>query len=352
MAKRIIFCADGTWNDPASQTNVYKLFKALNFTAEQCPIYDDGVGTDGITLLRLLGGAFGEGLDKKIKDGYTRIAHLYSPADQLFLFGFSRGAYTARSLAGMIAACGLPTQNVDDNQTAQAFEAYREHDLSIRPQKLAALKQRYVMDDAEITMVGVWDTVGALGIPAIFGGIDPLRYGFLDTALHPDVKHAYHAISIDERRREFPATLWSGPPAAGQEIEQVYFTGVHCDVGGGYPETGLSDITLSWMMGKAKALGVDFDPAVYLQYANLDAKHSLDQKHESWNLKWAFPNPRSVAGNACISNSANIRLQHDSSYTPCNLKHNAGVLAPTYTVVSVVAEAGAGGQQASMAASG
>jgi hypothetical protein len=86
---------------------------------------------------------------------------------------------------------------------------------------------------------------------------------------------------------------------------------------------------------------MDFDPAVYQQYANLDAKHSLDQKHESWNLGWAFPNPRSIASNACISNSANIRLQHDASYKPCNLKQDAGVLAPTYSVVSVVAEAGA-----------
>ena len=183
MAKRIVFCADGTWNDAATNTNVYKLFKALNFTAEQCPIYDDGVGSDGNTLLKLLGGAFGDGLDQKIKDGYTRIAHLYSPGDELFVFGFSRGAYTARSLAGMIAVCGLPTQNVDDNQTEQAFDAYREHDLSKRPQKLAALKQKYAVDGAPITMVGVWDTVGALGIPAIFGGIDPLRYGFLDTTL-------------------------------------------------------------------------------------------------------------------------------------------------------------------------
>jgi len=352
MAKRIIFCADGTWNDPATHTNVYKLFKALNFTAEQCPIYDDGVGADGNTLLKLLGGAFGDGLDQKIKDGYTRIAHLYSPGDELFLFGFSRGAYTARSLAGMIAVCGLPTQNVDDNQTEQAFDAYREHDLSKRPQKLAALKQKYLVNDAPITMVGVWDTVGALGIPAIFGGIDPLRYGFLDTALHPDVKHAYHAVSIDERRREFPAALWSGPPAPGQVIEQVYFTGVHCDVGGGYSETGLSDITLSWMMGKAKALGVDFDPAVYQQYANLDAKHSLDQKHESWNLSWAFPSLRSIDSSACISNSANIRLQHDASYKPSNLNQHAGVLAPTYSVVPVVAEAGAQGPEESMAASG
>jgi uncharacterized protein (DUF2235 family) len=352
MSKKIVFCSDGTWNDEATNTNVYKIFKAMNFSADQCPIYDDGVGSDGNTLLKLLGGAFGDGLDQKIKDGYTRIAHVYSPGDELFLFGFSRGAYTARSLGGMLVVCGLPTQNVDDNQTEQAFDAYREHDLTKRAQKLAALKQQYAMTEVQITMVGVWDTVGALGMPAIFGGIDPLRYGFLDTTLHPNVKHAYHAVSIDERRREFPATLWSGTPAPGQVIEQVYFTGVHCDVGGGYPETGLSDITLSWMMGKAKALGVDFDPAVYQQYANLDAKHSLDQKHESWSLGWAFPRPRNIAGNACISNSANIRLQHDASYNPCNLKHNTGALAPAYSVVSVVMEAGAAPAAVAVAAGG
>ena len=114
-----------------------------------------------------------------------------------------------------------------------------------------------------------------------------------------------------------------------------------CDVGGGYPETGLSDITLSWMMGKAKALGVDFDPAVYQQYANLDPKHALDQKHESWNLGWAFPRSRSIAGNARISNSAQIRLQHDASYHPTNLQQNTGGLSPGYTVVPVVVDAGA-----------
>ena len=348
MSKRIIFCADGTWNDAATNTNVYKIFKAMNFSAEQYPIYDDGVGSDGNTLLRLLGGAFGEGLDQKIRDGYTRISHLYEKGDSVFVFGFSRGAYVARSLAGMIANCGLPTQNVDDNLTDLAFQAYRQHDMAQRQQLLNQLKQKYAIDNAGITMVGVWDTVGSLGIPAIFGGIDLSRYSFLDTQLHPCIKNAYHAVSIDERRSEFPATLWTGQPTPGQTIEQVYFTGVHCDVGGGYPETGLSDITLGWMMSKAKALGVDFDPAVYQQYANIDAKHALDQKHESWSVTWGFPNSRAIADNASASNSVQIRLQHDASYHPANLKHNAGTLAGGYTVVPVVvlagvAAAGAGG---------
>lgn len=336
MSKRIIFCSDGTWNDAATNTNVYKIFKAMNFTAEQCPIYDDGVGSDGNTILRVLGGAFGEGLDQKIRDGYTRISHLYEHGDQVFLFGFSRGAYTARSLAGMIATCGLPTQHTDDNLTAEAFTAYRTQDPATKQQLLAALKQTYAIEQPEVTMVGVWDTVGSLGIPAIFGGIDMTRYSFLDTRLHPCIKNAYHAVSIDERRRSFPATLWSGPPADGQHIEQVYFTGVHCDVGGGYPETGLSDITLSWMMNKAQALGVDFDPAVYALYAAIDARHALDVKHESWSVKWGFPASRAISDDVCISNSAQIRLQHDASYNPCNLKSSGGALASSYSIVPVV----------------
>jgi uncharacterized protein (DUF2235 family) len=346
MSKRIIFCSDGTWNDAATNTNVYKIFKAMNFSAEQCPIYDDGVGSDGNPITHFLGGAFGEGLDTKIREGYTRISHLYEHGDSIYLFGFSRGAYTARCLGGMIVACGLPTQHTDDNLTDLAFAAYREKDPAKKQQLQASLKQKYAVENVDITMVGVWDTVGSLGIPAIFGGIDMFRYDFLDTKLHPCVKNAYHAVSIDERRSEFPATLWSGPPAPGQTIEQVYFTGVHCDVGGGYPESGLSDITLAWMMRKAAAHGVDFDPAVYAQYANLDAKHALDQKHESWSVRWGFPNDREIADDACFSNSVQIRLQHDASYKPSNLKVKTGVLPSTCTIAEVIMLTSAAGASA------
>ena len=156
------------------------------------------------------------------------------------MFGFSRGAYTARSLAGMIAICGLPTTPFDDDENLvnTAFQAYRNKDQ--RAALLASLSA-YALFDTKIKMVGVWDTVGSLGIPALFGGVDPLLYGFLDTSLHPDVLNACQALAIDERREQFPPTLWTppSPPVAGQLLEQVWFSGVHCDVGGGYPETGL-----------------------------------------------------------------------------------------------------------------
>ena len=263
MSKRIIYCADGTWDSSSNKTNLYTFYKALTTTAQQLPFYDDGVGAGGNFLTKLIGGAFGTGLWHEIKEGYTAIAHVYEEGDEVYLFGFSRGAYTARSLGGMIAAAGLPTANFDDDLVGLAFNAYR--DKEDRAEILAALG-KYTLVAAKITMIGVWDTVGSLGIPALIGEVDPVIYGFLDTALHPDVLNAYQAMAIDERRREFPATPWTSKPLPGQTIEQVWFAGVHGDVGGGYPETGLSDITLSWMMGKAKALGVEFDDGAWTRY--------------------------------------------------------------------------------------
>jgi uncharacterized protein (DUF2235 family) len=336
MSKRIIFCADGTWDSAQNDTNVYKLFKAIPITSDQVAFYDDGVGSDGTPLEKVAGGAFGDGLFQKIKDGYTKIAHVYEPGDEIFIFGFSRGAFTARSLAGMIAICGLPTASFDDNLVNTAFQAYRNKDQ--RAALLASLNN-YNLFDAKIKMVGVWDTVGALGIPAIFGGVDPLIYGFLDTGLHPDVLNAYQALAIDERRQEFPPTLWTSAPVAGRVLEQVWFSGVHCDVGGGYPETGLSDITFSWMLGKAINLGLQADPNVSAQYASLDAKYALAQIHESWSVLWLFPKPRTIADNSTLSNSVAIRCKYDGSYQPGNLALSAGALAGSYQLVQVVAPA-------------
>jgi len=180
------------------------------------------------------------------------------------------------------------------------------------------------------------DTVGSLGIPALFGGIDPLIYGFLDTSLHADVLNAYQALAIDERRQEFPPTLWTSAPVAGQVLEQVWFSGVHCDIGGGYAATGLSDITFSWMMGKATALGLQIVANVSAQYASLDAKYALDQIHESWSLLWLFPKLRTITNNSALSNSVAIRCEYENSYQPENLTLNDGAPAASYQEVQVV----------------
>lgn len=343
MAKRIVFCFDGTWQAPMNNTNVYRMYKALTVASDQVPYYDDGVGADAQGLDRLLDGAFGQGLLQKIMDGYTKIAHVYDPGDQIFLFGFSRGAYTARSLAGMIANCGLPTGAFTDDCVKQAFAAYR--DPANRAAILAGLGA-CGLGNATIEMVGVWDTVGSLGIPAIFGGVDEAAYDFLDTGLHPDVKNAYQCLAVDEQRAQFPATLWTGAPAAGQTIEQVWFSGCHGDVGGGTLLAGgvdagtrLCDITMGWMLTKAQGLGLTFDPAVAAQYGPLPSEYALDAIRETWTPVDGPPHLRPIAPDSEVANSVAVRVQYALTYTPGNLTIQDGpLLGDGYSLVNVVNE--------------
>jgi uncharacterized protein (DUF2235 family) len=347
MSKRIAYCTDGTWDKAITRTNVYKLYKALLTTGQQIPLYDDGVGSDGNPVVMLLGGAFGTGLWQKIKEGYTKISHVYEQGDDLYIFGFSRGAYTARSLAGMIAACGLPTANFSDDMVNLAFDAYRDPaNRAAKLQKLAPWK----MFAADIKMVGVWDTVGSLGIPAAVGLNDPILYGFLDTSLNPKIKNAFQALAMDERREQFMPTLWTGAPVADQHVEQIWFTGAHSDVGGGEPDQApgveeLSDIPLSWMIDKARGLGIQVDEGVAQQYANpLAAKYAMNKFHESWNVGWGFPKRRHIAKDAAIANSVVVRCQLDPEWRPGNLSFVDGSLAAGYGIVSVVSQPAAAAQ--------
>ncbi|MGA9671798.1 MAG: DUF2235 domain-containing protein [Terracidiphilus sp.] len=340
MSKRIVFCADGTWQAPVNNTNVYRLYNALTVTSDQVTFYDDGVGADATGLTRVLQGAFGAGLLQKIQDGYTKIAHVYEPGDQIFLFGFSRGAYTARSLAGMIANCGLPTGAFSDNCVTQAFAAYR--DPVNRASILAGLTA-CGLGQVTIQMVGVWDTVGSLGIPAIFGGVDAKAYGFLDTGLHPDIVNAYQCLAIDEQRAQFPATLWTSTPAAGQTIEQVWFSGCHGDVGGGTAQGGavdagtrLCDITLGWMAAKAQALGLTLDPASAAQFATLPSKYSLDLIRQTWAAQDGPPHHRPIDPKAEVANSVAVRIQYAQTYLPGNVTIEDGALGSGYSQVNVV----------------
>jgi uncharacterized protein (DUF2235 family) len=342
MAKRIVFCADGTWQAPLNNTNVYRLYKALAVTGDQVTFYDDGVGADASGLNRILEGAFGQQVLQKIQDGYTKIAHVYEAGDEIFLFGFSRGAYTARSLAGMIAVCGLPTGAFNSDCVTAAFNAYRS------PANRAAILAGSAscgLEPATIAMVGVWDTVGSLGIPAIFGGVDSKMFGFLDTTLHPCIKNAYQALALDEKRAQFPATLWTSAPNAGQTIEQAWFSGCHGDVGGGTvlgggvdAGTRLCDITLGWMLSKAQALGLIIDPAVLAQYSHFTAEVALDLIRESWSAADGPPHLRPVTTGAEVSNSVAIRLKYALTYVPGSLTVQNGTLSDEYSIVSMVSE--------------
>ncbi len=330
--KRIILCADGTWNTPpgvdskSGGTNVWKFYCAMPDTEDQLKFYDSGVGTGGTLLEHLTGGALGEGLFDKVQDCYSFLSHVYDPGDSIYLIGFSRGAYTARSLGGMIAALGVPSKNLSNSTTPEIFAAYRERDETKREALKAHLKESYSLEDAHLAMVGVWDTVGSLGIPGVlFEGLMDKKYGFLDTTLSDCVDHAYHAISIDERRASFQPTLWTYPDGRYRKndarLEQVWFPGAHCDVGGSYPDSQLADITLSWMMQKAKALGVTFLPEAEAKYFHLPASDAAGPKHEEWKLTWGIPKHRTVPPTAYLASSVYDRalLTAEPLYRPDNL---------------------------------
>lgn len=345
--KKIVYCADGTWCHPDTtadvsdkDSNVYKLFKMLPPSATQTAFYDDGIGAAGSFFHRLFQGAFGEGLFTKIKQGYTQIAHSYNEGDQIFLFGFSRGAYTARSIAGMIACAGLPART-DFPQGAidDAFAAYRKPPGSPdRTAAVQALSAKYGNRPVDIEMIGVWDTVGALGIPSLYGGVDPVRYGFLNVSLSSHVHAAYQALAIDESRAEFPPTLWDSEPAPGQILEQVWFAGCHGNVGGGCPDSTLAEIPLKWMVDKCILHGLAIDPLARARYTACAADWALAPLDVPWpGYKiLAPPRARTVAADAAIANSVPARLAGVAAYAPTNLTLGADrTLAGTYRMTAI-----------------
>jgi uncharacterized protein (DUF2235 family) len=341
MAKNIVFCCDGTWDDPNTNSNVCQLYAALEqIDGVQLPMYDSGVGSAGTPIEKLLGGAVGAGLFQKIRDGYSAIAAVYQPGDQIFIFGFSRGAYTARSLAGMIAICGLPTEfQTDSNCVMMAFNAYRNQ--AKRTALLASLNATYKMDaNTTIQLLGVWDTVGSLGIPAIFGDTDMLQYGFLSTTLHPNVLNAVQALAIDEQRQQFQPSLWSSEPAPNQSITQAWFSGVHCDVGGGYPPDAAratpSNITLLWMANYAKVFGLQFKRGAIS--SALIAADSVSALHDSRTGAYRIfpPHIRTIAPDSVVGSSVGVRCATAAcKYAPVNLTVSSGKLGASYNVMDV-----------------
>lgn len=289
----IVFLFDGTWKDgdraSGRKTNVWRTFQAADGavgTGEselagratllcsggdlESVDYEPGVGTGNLNRLR--GGLLGMGLTAKVRDAYRDLAFKYKPGDRIFLFGYSRGAYTARSLAGLIGLCGIPRNSSPsasgDELAKRAMKAYRKRDKCERAEACRAFAERWAHRDPdsrnvlrEVWFVGVWDTVGSLGVPITglrwAGGF---RNRFHDVRLGPHVRHAYHAVAIHERRRAYKPTLWKHPPGACQKVEQAWFPGVHSDVGGGGECRGLSDSALLWIWAKAHVAGLRLNP--------------------------------------------------------------------------------------------
>ncbi len=260
--KRIVIFADGTWNSPDKglATNVLQMargIKPMAGTVEQVAFYDWGVGTDS---KKIAGGLTGAGIDKNILDCYRFIVHNYNVGDQLFFFGFSRGAYTVRSLAGFIRNCGLLKRQFADRIPA-AYKLYRKRAKSTGPNATLAKKFRQdfaCADICPIEFIGAWDTVGALGIPVPFwGALGEREFLFHDTEPSKIIQHARHAVAIDENRIDFEPTMWSDKP--GLDLKQVWFSGAHSDVGGGYKEAGLSHLASQWISNEAIKFGLQFE---------------------------------------------------------------------------------------------
>ena len=311
MDRNIVICSDGTGNSAAKfhGTNVWRIFTALDrqsADAEQITYYDDGVGTDSVRILRLLGGGFGLGLTRNIIQAYRFLVMNYEPNDKVFLFGFSRGAFTVRSLAGLIGRCGLMDRRVlmaadsEDAQTTllrRVVRAYRStktiSDVSGETDecKERRIRNELCLSDLKprsipIEFIGVWDTVDAVGMP-----VDELKHvieyfwgrtfgrrlwHFNDQIPHYRIRYAYQALALDDERRTFHPILWELPedddrhveestsrPNAVKsrtrtQVEQLWFAGMHANVGGGYPRDELAHVSLNWMIENAKRHGLIF----------------------------------------------------------------------------------------------
>jgi uncharacterized protein (DUF2235 family) len=268
--KRLVILADGTWMTVRNETNVVRLSAAVPRRAAdgivQHVAYHPGVGA-GPGVGHLLGGAFGTGLSRDVMDCYRSLVELYEEGDELFFFGYSRGAYTVRSLGGLVNNLSILHKG-NAGLIPEAYEHYRDPSPSWRPHGARAVDfaDRNCWPMPRITCIGVWDTVGSLGIPTDgpLGRFTRRLHEFHDVRLAGIVQNAFQALAIDEHRGPFTPAVWSGADAhraAGQRLEQLWFPGSHTNVGGGFADTRLSDGALAWMAERAGSCGLEVDAA-------------------------------------------------------------------------------------------
>jgi uncharacterized protein (DUF2235 family) len=338
--KNIIVCYDGTGKEYGKHnTNVVHVFESILRNERQIAFYDPGVGTFSVlgrTLGRktgiLLGKAFGAGLQQNIEDGYEYLMNHYEPGDDIFLFGFSRGAFTARALAGLLHNFGL-LQRGSKNLIPYVSKMYNCMRITRFPQKKdgqlsadTSVKENVknfkntFCQDCKPHFIGIWDTIASIG--HIFGK------KFFDTALNKDIKYAYHAVAIDEKRKKFPVNLWDeNKKREDQVIEQVWFIGVHSDVGGSYETRHLSDITLAWMMDNASNCGLLLKDG----WQNRLAQKATGDIHNSRKGIWKLWKPvdREIPDGSKIHGSVFDRIEK-SDYHPNIPKNHEKVINDSY----------------------
>ncbi len=307
--RNLIVCCDGTWNSANHEddnvpapTNVRKLFEAIDLdtsSPSQLSRYQSGVGTGGL-VDKVLGGIVGYGLSEDIRDCYQWLSDKFQPGDNIYLFGFSRGAFTARSLAGLIGKYGLVNFDSGNIDSRDSVVKHIYRDGYRNGKSLEKLKIDFHPGSNKIKFIGAWDTVGALGIPndkSLLNIFDnPQKYQFHDVKLGDHVTNARHALALNEKRGSFTPTLWQ-PDRNDGSVKQIWFPGVHRDVGGGYKEHGLSDGSLKWMLTEACAVdsaqnGLKFNPIMLDQIE----PNSKGLEHDSYTglMKALVSAPRSI----------------------------------------------------------
>lgn len=330
--KRIVICADGTWNRPEKDldkdfpTNVLKIARAVkpkDGRVTQQVFYDWGIGS---YYDQTIGGATGRGLHKNIMDNYRYIVQNYSDGDEIYLFGFSRGSYTIRCLCGLINNCGiLKRPHAALIQTA--FDHYKNDGDAYHPSGDESVKfrEQYSHPSRQIKFVGVFDTVGAMGIPMSFLGLFEDSDEFYDTKIGSNVNYARHAMAIDEHRKDFEPTIWKERP--GVNMKQVWFPGAHTDVGGSYEpdEDGrvLSNYALFWLANESGAIGLKFEPhllkSLYLEDSFNATLHI--SRRSFYRVKRPFHRPiEHGEGKVYIHQSVKDRWDANEDYRPTNLQ--------------------------------
>ena len=359
MANKLVLCFDGTWNTPddhghdhdeidTKETNVVRLYRSIRGTdtvglADGEPAtpptvttlkwYDQGVGTHWYDHIR--GGAFGFGISRNIRQGYKWLVDNYEVGDEIYAFGFSRGAYSARSLVGFIRNCGLVRRDhvheadADDNPCIMdAYQLYRTRDGSADTDFARSFRARFCHSDVRIKVLGVWDTVGALGIPLRVARLwNADHYYFHDTRLSGIVDNAFHAIAVDEHRLDYAPSLWEHRPRRGQVVKQEWFVGAHGDVGGGYKHQPLALIPLEWMQGQVQLRGggLELEPSRIPDVGALSlADLEITDTYRSFGLglyklfrdrafRAVKPGPMQM-----VHPSVRAKVLHDPRYRPLN----------------------------------
>ena len=307
--RNLVIGCDGTWNEPqqndgkAVDTNVVKFMQAMkSLNGRQRKHYEKGVGTRAWEAIP--GGLFGYGLDKRVLGGYRFLCNRFRDAkwerdaNRVFILGFSRGAYTARRLAGLIAYSGIPT-SPDDIELG--WEIYRERIAN----SARIFKRENRFFNIPIEMVGVWDTVKATNDP-----------DYHDHELLNNVVAGYHAMAIDEKRKFFPVLRWK----RNTRVLQVWFAGSHADIGGGYKIQGLSDIALKWMMFRAHAHGLEFQKKYVDDNVNPRAGGKLHKSSETGIWRSLGEKTRQINKMDFVHHSVEKRLGlAQLNYNPTNL---------------------------------